>query len=394
MDSLLLILRNRRYFAPVWLFASLNIVIGTWVLYIPTVKERLALDDGDIGLAIFGFSLGLLSVIPFSSSILKRFGLGRVSFISVVVFGALMCLPVIAPTYALLCASLYCCGVFASLTDIGMNSMVSELEQEDDVHFMSAAHGFFSLGGVIGAGIGSFVLEYLPLLATYHSALVALLILTTNLLLAMSYFHRKSKVADRGAEGKFRFGLIRPLAGLAILSIIIMGSEGAIEHWSKLYLLDIVQVDSALIAGFGFVAFSATMTLGRFLGDGISERFGALAIIIGGSTLAACGFALILTTSLWVAMAGFALVGLGFSVIIPELFRLAGRARGISPAEGISVVAGLGYAGFLASPALLGFLSDLSSLWLSFLVLLFAALTASAVAILIRFRQRRTQAGT
>lgn len=392
MNSLLLILRNGRYFAPVWLFASLNIVIGTWVLYIPAVKERLVLDDGDIGLAIFGFSLGLLSIIPFSSSILKRFGLGRVSFFSVVIFGALMCLPVIAPTYALLCASLFCCGVFASLTDIGMNSMVSELEQEDNVHFMSAAHGFFSLGGVIGAGIGSIVLEYLPQLATYHSALIALVILATNLLLAASYFRRKSKEADRGEEGKFKFSLIRPLAGLALLSIIIMGSEGAIEHWSKLYLLDIVRVDSALLAGFGFVAFSATMTLGRFLGDGISERFGPLAIIIGGSLLAAMGFALILTTSLWVAMAGFALVGLGLSVIIPELFRLAGRAKGVSPAEGISVVAGLGYAGFLASPALLGFLSNLSSLWLSFLVLLFAALTASAIASFLRFRQQRTQA--
>lgn len=385
MQSLLLLLSNRRYFAPVWLFASLNIVIGTWVLYIPAVKERLALDDGDLGLAIFCFSLGLLCVIPVSSALLKRFGLGRLTLLSVLIFAALMCLPVVAPTYVLLCASLFCCGIFASITDIGMNAMVSELEQEDDVHFMSAAHGFFSLGGVIGAGIGSLLIGTFAL-EVYHSLLAAAFVFITNILLASSYFHRKSKEADRGEGGKFRLGLIRPLLGLAILSVIIMGSEGAIEHWSKLYLLDIVNVSSDRLAGFGFVAFSATMTLGRFLGDGVSERFGALSIIIGGSVFAAVGFALVLTASLWVSMAGFALVGLGFSVIIPELFRLAGKGKGISPAEGISVVAGLGYAGFLASPALLGFLSDFSSLRLSFAALLVGAITAAAIGLFLRAR--------
>ena len=61
MQSLLLILSSRRYFAPVWLFASINIIIGTWVLYLPTVKEQLGLDDGQLGIAIFCFSAGLLS---------------------------------------------------------------------------------------------------------------------------------------------------------------------------------------------------------------------------------------------------------------------------------------------------------------------------------------------
>ena len=61
-----------------------------------------------------------------------------------------------------------------------------------------------------------------------------------------------------------------------------MGSEGAIEHWSKLYLQNIVQISSEKISGFGFVAFSITMTLGRFFGDAISKRFGSVSIIIAG----------------------------------------------------------------------------------------------------------------
>lgn len=151
--------------------------------------------------------------------------------------------------------------------------MVSELEQEDDVHFMSAAHGFFSLGGVIGAGIGSLLIGQFAL-DLHHFIAVAAFVILSNALLAGSYFGKMSTAGDRGESGKFRFDLIRPLIGLAMLSIIIMGSEGAIEHWSKLYLLDVVNITSDRLAGFGFVAFSTAMTIGRFLGDGISKRLG------------------------------------------------------------------------------------------------------------------------
>lgn len=387
MQSLLLILGNRRYFAPVWLFASINIIVGTWVLYVPAVKERLGLDDGELGLAIFGFSMGLLAIIPFSSTLLRRFGLGRLSFVSIITFAALMCLPVFVGSYLQLWLALFAAGIFCSLTDIGMNAMVSELEQADEVHFMSAAHGFFSLGGVIGAGVGSLLLGVFTL-PVHHSLMVAAFILLTNALLASNYFGHLTTEADRGEEGKFKLGLVRPLLGLTILAVIIMGSEGAIEHWSKLYLLEVVGLTSDKLAGFGFVAFSATMTLGRFLGDGVSKQFGALTIIIAGTLIAAVGFGMVLLASFWPAMIGFALVGLGFSVIIPELFRLAGKTEGVSSAEGISVVAGLGYVGFLASPALLGFLSDFSSLKLSFATLLAGALLGCGIAFILQQRQK------
>ncbi|PHI21182.1 MFS transporter [Lewinellaceae bacterium SD302] len=386
MKSLLLILGNRRYFAPVWLFASLNIVVSTWVLYVPTVKARLELSDGELGLALFAFSMGLLSIIPASSFLLRKLGLGRLSFISVVTFASLMLLPVQATSYTFLVVSLYCSGIFVSLTDIGMNSLVSEIELEDDVHFMSAAHGFFSLGGVIGAGIGSLLLAKFTA-PVYHSLAVAVFVLVTNGLLLSSYYRNQSRKADRGEGGKFKFSLIKPLLGLTLLAVIIMGSEGAIEHWSKLYLLEVVGSVTDQVAGFGYVVFSATMTTGRFLGDGISERFGSLKIVIGGSLLAAAGFALVLVATFWLAMIGFGLVGIGFSVIIPELFRLAGRAKGVSSAEGISVVAGLGYVGFLASPALLGFLSDWGTLRLSFTFLLGAAVVAAVIGVILKLRR-------
>lgn len=386
MQSLLLILRNQRYLAPAWVFASLNIIMGTWALYIPAVKEKLGLDDGQLGIALLAFSIGLLAAIPFSAKIIKAIGLGRITLISICGLGFAMIAPVVATSFLSLCACLFGAGALSSLTDVGMNALVSEFEKDDDAHFMSAAHGFFSMGGVIGAGIGSLLI---PLFTApwQHALVVAGFILLTNLVLSGSYRQARASETDRG-EGGFKIGLLKPLLGLAILSFMVMGSEGAIEHWSKLYMLDVVRIDSDQLAGFGFVAFSATMMLGRFLGDGISSKFGPLKIIMGGTALATIGFIAVLMASYGLALAGFALIGLGFSVIIPELFRMAGRTKGVSSSEGIALVAGLGYVGFLASPALLGFLSSIGTLRLSFSALLALAVLAFLIAAFLKKKQQ------
>ena len=389
MNSLLLLLRRRRYFAPAWIYASLNIVVGTWVLYLPLVRDRLGLSEGEIGIALFCFSAGLLTMIPFAARILGAVGLGRGSFLAILGFAAAMCLPVQMPTYLWLCAALYGAGLLVSLTDIGMNALMSEIEQEDDGNFLSAAHGFFSLGGVLGAGIGTLIKPYFAEPAFHFYAVFAFLLLTNGLLAGSYLGHRGQQRSVEGEGSKFDFALVKPLLGLTILSMIVMGSEGAVEHWSKLYLLDVVRVGSDQLAGYGFVAFSTTMTLGRFLGDGISARVGSFPLIIGGSLLAASGFGLALAASYTLSMIGFALVGLGFSVIIPELFRVAGRTRGINAAEGIAVVAGMGYVGFIASPAILGFLADWRSLWVSFLALMLSSLTAGLLGTLLLLRRRR-----
>ncbi|MFT4685072.1 MAG: MFS family permease [Neolewinella sp.] len=384
MQSLRLILRNRRYLAPAWVFASLNIVVGTWALYIPTVKDKLGIDDGALGLALLAFSIGLLVTIPVSTAIIRWIGLGRTTIIAICAFSLAMLGPVLATSLASLCGLLFMAGTMASLTDIGMNALVSELEKEDEQNFMSAAHGFFSMGGLIGAGIGSLIIGWFTA-PVWHMAAVATFILSTNLYLCGAYRDRVSTKAEQG-DGGFKIGLLRPLLGLAVLSFMIMGSEGAIEHWSKLYMLDIVKIPSDQLASLGFVAFSTTMMLGRFWGDGISSRFGPLKIIMGGTLLASLGFVAVLSEVYGVALLGFALVGLGFSVIIPELFRLAGKTKGVSSSEGIAVVAGLGYVGFLGSPALLGFLSSISSLRLSFMVLLGFTLGAFLITAFLKQR--------
>ena len=368
MKSLRLILSNPRYFGPAWVFASLNILFGTWAIYIPTVKEALAIDKSQLGFAIFFLSLGVFTVFPIASTIINRLGVGKATWYGVLLSCAAAILPLLAPSYYTLMAGLFVFGASNGFTDIAMNTLVTEVEKEDNQNFMSAAHGFFSLGGVL-AGLGSFLIGPLdnPVL---HMGGAIVLVLVVNII-----FHSKFKnvVAAVVEKEGFSLKLFKPLLLLGLISFIAMGSEGAIVDWSGLYLKEISIAPEALW-GAGFLGFQITMMVGRFLGDGISAKIGSIKMVALGTLLVTAGYALVLSTNTYLAIVGFALSGLGFSVMIPEVFRIGGNVKGIESSQGVAFIAGSGYAGFLCAPPLLGKIADSSSLITCFWILLFTAL--------------------
>ena len=379
MHSLKLILSDFRYFSVVWVYCSLNIMIGTWVLYIPQVKEKLELDDSEIGSALFSLALGLLFFIPVVPIVTHKIGLGKSTFFGICAFSIAFIGPFIATNFMMLCVSLFVVGVFSALTDISMNTLVSEIEKKDGVNIMSAAHGFFSLGGALGALIGTLLIALLdaPL---YHVLLMSILVVVTNLVLSKNYY-TITENKDLKSKSKVPFKVYKPLFLLAFLAIVAMSSEGSIEQWSSIYLIEIVEISSQNLAGLGFIVFSIMMTIGRFFGDGISEKIGSKRIIVVGFILACIGFSCVLFSQVLLSVIGFGILGLGLSVIIPELYRVAGNTRGVTASKSISFVSGIGFFGFLLSPVIIGYISDNFSLKISFLCLLALTLFTLIVSI-------------
>lgn len=299
-------------------------------------------------------------------------GVGRATWLGVLLICCSAILPLLAPSYGLLMASLFLFGATQGFTDIAMNTLVTEIEKEDKQHFMSAAHGFFSLGGVL-AGLGSFAIAFLGNPAL-HMGIAIAVVLLVNLIFYKKYIHI---VAAPIEKEPFTLKLLKPFLLIGLISFVVMGSEGAIVDWSGLFLREISLAPEVLI-GSGFLAFSTTMTLGRFLGDGISSRIGSIKIVILGTIVALLGYMAVMTTYTYLAILGFGLIGLGFSVIIPELFRIGGRVKGVPSSQGVAFIAGTGYVGFLLAPPVLGFIAESVSLKLSFVVL-----TVCAVLVLL-----------
>jgi fucose permease len=380
MKSLKLILSNPRYLAPALVFASLNLWFGTWAIYIPTVKEQLGIDKAKLGFAIFFLSLGVFTVFPVAARVVNRLGVGRATWFGVIACSVFALLPLLAPNYYLLMGALFLFGAANGILDIAMNTLVTEIEKEDGQKFMSATHGFFSLGGVL-AGLGSFLIGPIGN-PSLHMLGVVLVVFWVNFRFRKYYLTVRAAPVEQ--EG-FSLKLFRPLFLLGLVSFIVMGGEGAIVDWSGLYLREISQAPEYLI-GSGFLAFSVTMTLGRFLGDGISTRIGSIRIVGLGSLIAICGYLAVLSTFTYMALLGFALIGLGFSVIIPELFRIGGNIRGVDSAQGVAFIAGTGYSGFLLAPPVLGYLGEHFRLTTTFSVLLVGAVFVFVATFLIRGR--------
>ena len=367
MKSLNLILSNLKYFAPSWVFACVNILTGTWILYLPFIKQKFDLNDAQIGFALFFTALGLLISIPFVPYINKKIGVGRSTKIGIIVLAILFNLPLLVPTYISLCVCLLIMGIFSGFTGISMNALVATIEKKENKNFMSATHGFFSLGGFIGAGIGSLLISqfYNP---SFHMLGISIFIILTSYILAKNYEHIKNIPVQKSIEKVSVFRYLKPLLVLSIIAFIIMFNEGAVEHWSNLFLYDVVKVSESK-AGLGFIIFSLTMTVGRFLGDGVSYKLGATKTILIGSVVAFIAYILIITANLYVSVLGFGLLGFGLSVIVPEIYRLAGKTKEIDTSLAISFVSGIGFVGFLIGPVLLGAISNWSSLITSYLFL-------------------------
>ncbi|WP_460191237.1 MFS transporter [Urechidicola sp. KH5] len=381
MSSLRIILSNKRYFAPASIFATLNILMGTWAIYIPTVKGTLQISDGDFGIALFCFGLGVLVMVLFAPKLIEKLEVGKATFYAVISLFITMLLPISAKSYTVLCVSLFMAGLSTGFLDIAMNALVSAIEKIDDIRIMAVNHGFFSLGGMIGAGIGILLMQYIPS-GFYHMLLVAMLLLVLQLFMIKSYFSVKSEY-----EKGVKVGLkdLKPLIALIVVAFFVMGSEGAVEHWSALYLDKIVRTPEKFL-GIGFTIFSFTMALFRFFGDSLSKKIGSYNLMVYGLVVAIFGLLLVIYASLVTTIFGFALIGVGFSVIVPELFRMASNTPSVSPEKGIAIISGIGFLGFLMFPFILGTISEVFTLKASFVALLVCSVIAFFIALFLKLK--------
>ena len=185
------------------------------------------------------------------------------------------------------------------------------------------------------------------------SAAVVVLFLTCqhNLIALRRHVHEKSSQ---------RLVITRLTLIIAVLAALSFSAEGAVRDWSSLFLAGDLQA-SIDRAAWGYAAFSATMAACRLSGDWMRVRFGERNVVVISSIVAVIGFVLSIGfNDLMLAITGFALVGLGLSNIVPILISAAGRDA--APGPSIAFVVSFGYAGFLASPPILGFIASNTSL--------------------------------
>ena len=360
------------------LFLINGLVTASLVPHIPLFQARLDLSPGWLGIALLGVAIGAIVSMPLTAQFIERYSSRSVLTVATPFYCLALIGPALAPSLPLLFMALVLFGLGNGSMDVAMNAQAVDIEKRYGRPIMSSFHGFFSLGGLIGAGGGGLLLE-MGLMPWAHVTLLAAI-----LLVACVPALRVSLRGQGEASGP-HFVLPRgALLGVGVLALFTLFCEGAMNDWSAIYLRDAFSLGPGL-AAMGYASFSLTMTLGRLSGDRVVARVGRVLAARLSAALAATGMALtLLSPSFGIALAGFAIIGLGLANMIPILFSAAGNSRTMRRGPAIAAVATLGYAGLLTGPPLIGFVAQLTSLTTALAMLVVAMLSVIVCASVIR----------
>jgi MFS family permease len=376
---------NAAWWGVVVFFLIHGLIVSSWISRIPAVQSALGLSNGLLGLTLLSSALGAVTTIQTTGHLVSKYGSRRVSTLASCLFCCSLVLPGLATGPWTLALALFIYGVMAAAMDVSMNAQGIEVERKLRRPTMSRFHGMYSLGAMAGAFLGGWLGE---------QGLAVLPHLIGSGLLNMAGILAASRLLTADApveEASHRLSLLklpRVLLALSAIAFLMLVSEGAMADWIAVYLKQTFNANQGVAAA-GFAVFSAAMALFRFLGDWVTARLGPLKTVRGGCLVAAFGVicALAAPSPLW-SMPGFAIAGMGLSVIVPLVFGGGGRVPGVSPGPGIATVTGLGYLGFIVGPPTIGFASQLVTLRWALVFVVLCCLVAAALSGMMRMLER------
>jgi MFS family permease len=355
------------------MFFMAGLSFSSWASRIATVQQTMGLSDAALGAVLFSLPVGLMCSLPFSGWIITKIGSRKLLISALLVYAtALVSLGLAQNTFQLIIC-LVCFGFSSNAVNISVNTQAVATEVLYKRPIMASFHGLWSLAGFAGAGIGTFMIanNISPL---YHFLLM-LVVIFTGVIIAARYL-KDDKVTDPGPV------FVMPdhsLIKLGVIAFCSMICEGAMFDWSVIYFKKVVLAPPAFV-GVGFTAFMLTMAAGRFRADWFAHRYGLKRTLQVSGTLTATGLLIAVAFPyVYTAIAGFLLVGVGVSSVVPMVFSAAGKSKTMQPGVALAAVSTIGFLGFLVGPPIIGFIAGMATLRVSFILI--AAMGVSVVVV-------------
>ena len=384
------------------LFFTNGALFANLVPRYPEIKADLGLTNAQFGLAVAGFPVGAMLAGLAAGVLIRRVGSDRLAVGATVVAALGQLAAGVAPVGVLLAAGLLLAGAMDALADVAQNSQGLRVQRRYGRSILNSLHAIWSVGAVVGGALGALAAgAALP--RGLHLGASALVFGTVAVLAFRWMLHEVEPVEAAPAAkppgptsgGRPTAGRFRVYVVLGAL-VLVGGGGGVIEDsgnsWSAIYLSSELGA-TAFVAGTGFIALQGMQCLGRFLGDGLVDRFGQRAVARTGGLVALLGLgSALLVPTLPGTVVGFGLAGLGIATLIPAAMHGADTLSGLAPGTGLTVVSWLLRLGFLVSPPVVGAVADAASLRVGLLVVPLAGLVVLAAAGVLSGRTARPAA--
>ncbi|WP_369213458.1 MFS transporter [Streptomyces flavofungini] len=367
-------------------FALDGFIFAGWVVRIPAIKEQTGASAGSLGLALLGVSAGAVITMMLTGRLCRRFGSHRTTVACAVLLSLSVALPPLTHSAAALAAVLLVFGAAYGGINVAFNSAAVDLVAALRRPIMPSFHAAFSLGGMVGAGVGGLIAGSLS--PTRHLLGLTLIGLLVTAVAGRALLRLEPPAAPSGTRGKGSAprrldsrtrGLVTVFGLIALCTAY---GEGALADWGALHLKEDLAAHPGVAAA-GYSCFALAMTVGRLSGTVLLERLGQTRVLVAGGATAAAGMLLgALAPAVWLALIGFAVTGLGLANIFPVAIERAGALAGPS---GVATASTLGYGGMLLGPPAIGFMAD----WFTLPTALTSVAVLAGIAALIGSTTRR-----
>jgi len=388
VESPATLVRGRRAVTAVFFLNGL--LLSSYIVRLPSLKAEHHLSNGQLGALGTLFGAAALIAMQFVGNVTARVGSAPLIRLALLA----MPLAVIAigegrGTFAF-AAAVTLTGAVHGTLDVAMNAHAVAVERIRQRPIMSGCHAAWSVSAVLASIVGALVIHAGWAPATHFLA-VGIVVFAAGL--AVGPFLMPPSVDRRAREqtsdpspvgwrSGWRSGWTRAIVVLGGIGLVLMICDGAALAWSGIFLHD-SRGATLTVASVAVTAYTASQTGGRLAGDRLKQRFGGSALFRVGGLLAIAGLALaVFSPWLAVAIAGFAVFGLGASNLIPLTFSAAGRAGGDGPAAATALArfTTFTYAGILFGPAAIGWVAQgIGLMWtLAVLIPILGAIAVSS----------------
>ena len=345
------------------MFFMAGLSFSSWASRIATVQQELGLSDAALGAVLFALPVGLMCSLPFSGWVITKIGSRKLLISALLVYSMALVTLGLAQNAFQLIICLVCFGFSSNAVNISVNTQAVAAEELYQKPILASFHGLWSLAGFTGAGVGTYMIA--NGIAPFRHFLVMMVVIFIGVIVSARYL-KDDKVASTGPVFVMPD---RSLIKLGVIAFCSMICEGAMFDWSVIYFKKVVLAPTAMV-GAGFTAFMFTMAGSRFFADFFVHKFGLKRILQVSGSLTAIGLLIaVIFPYIYTAMAGFLLVGIGVSSVVPMVFSAAGKSKTMQPGVALAAVSTIGFLGFLIGPPVIGFIAGIATLRASFILI-------------------------
>jgi MFS family permease len=361
-----------------------GLTLASYLIRLPSIKAAHHLSDGQIGAVGTLFAVTALVTMQFIGALVSRLGSRRIIRVTLAAMPIVLIGVGLAPSTATFAVTVAVLGAVHGTLDVSMNAHAVAVERLRGRPLMSGCHAAWSISAVLASVIGGVLIHAGvgtgPHFVGVGIVVVASGLVTCSLLLPADADRDAIGVDTNSAEpvgarrdsSTGRTSWTRPLILLGLTGMVLMICEGAALAWSGIFLHE-SRGASLTVASLGVTAYTAAQTSGRLFGDRLKTRYGDNQVFRAAGLLGVAGFVVAVASAdpAW-SVAGFAIFGLGGSVLLPLTYSAVGHAGGTGPgaARFVSRFSTFTYSGILVGPSLIGWIAEAIGLVATFAALI------------------------